>query len=77
MFLIKINPSKISKIYLGVNSDVQKMKEVIIEGTKLATGNRGRFYNSFEQKFTDVYRCKLDSNLFKLKYEKLMWKALL
>ena len=71
MFLIKIDPSKISKIYLGVNSDIQKMKEVIIEGTNLAIGNRGRFYNSFERKFRDVYRCKLDSNQFKLKYEKL------
>ncbi len=70
MFLIKVNPSKISKIYLGVNSDVKKMKEAIIEGTKLASGNRGRFYNSFEN-FRNVYECKLDSNLFELKYEKL------
>jgi hypothetical protein len=70
MFLIKINPNKISRIYLGVNSDVEKMKEAIIEGSLLATGNRGRFYNSFEN-FKDVYKCKLDRNLFKLKYEKL------
>jgi len=70
MFLIKINPNKISRIYLGVNSDVEKMKEAIIEGTNLATGNRGRFYNSFEN-FKDVYKCKLESNQFKLKYEKL------
>ena len=70
MFLIKVNPSKISKIYLGVNSDVKKMKEAIIEGTKLASGNRGRFYNSYEN-FRNVYKCKLDSNFFELKYEKL------
>lgn len=72
LFLMKIKPGNISRIYLGVNSNIEHAKKTIIEGAKAEAGIRGRFYDAHEKKFFDVFKCKLDKDNFKLVYEKII-----